>query len=250
MKAIPKEIYAEEMKPTSAEAFDHIVQNRRSVRVYTAESVPEEVVNRALQWGPLAPNSSNLQAWAFYRIVDPKKKQLMVEAALDQPAARTAPELIVAVAKLNHWKPVSRQMIAALKANGLMRKSVMAYYSKVVPLAYTQGPFGAFGFLKKIAVTVMGFFRPVPRQPTSRADMRVWAVKSTALACENIMLGFSAQGYDSCPMEGYDSSRVKKILNLGSDSEVVMIISAGKRDPRGVYGPRIRMPSEQFIFTV
>lgn len=77
--------------------------------------------------------------------------------------------------------------------------------------------------------------------------MRVWAVKSTSLACQNIMMGFSAFGYDTCPMEGFDSSRVKKILDLNCGDEVVMVISAGKRDKKGVYGPRIRMPKKQFV---
>ena len=35
--------------------------------------------------------------------------------------------------------------------------------------------------------------------------MAVWAHKSTALACENLMLSLRAYGYDSCPMEGMDS---------------------------------------------
>jgi nitroreductase len=61
------------------------------------------------------------------------------------------------------------------------------------------------------------------------------------------MMGFSALGFDTCPMEGFDSSRVKAILDLKCGDEVVMVISAGKRDPKGVYGPRIRMPREQFI---
>jgi nitroreductase len=65
--------------------------------------------------------------------------------------------------------------------------------------------------------------------------MGLWANKSCALACENFMLGMSAHGFDTCPMEGYDSSRVKKILGLHSGDEVVMVISAGKRDQKGVY---------------
>ena len=77
--------------------------------------------------------------------------------------------------------------------------------------------------------------------------MRVWAVKSTALACQNIMMGFSAFGFDTCPMEGMDSKRIKKTLGLKRNTEIVMVISAGKRDKKGVYGPRIRMPIEKFI---
>ena len=40
--------------------------------------------------------------------------------------------------------------------------------------------------------------------------MKVWSQKTTALACQNFMLSMRAYGYDTCPMEGLDSTRVKK----------------------------------------
>jgi hypothetical protein len=55
---------------------------------------------------------------------------------------------------------------------------------------------------------------------------------------------------DKCPMEGYDSKRVKKILELSSKAQIVMIIGAGKRAEGGVYGPRIRFPRENFVKTI
>ena len=86
--------------------------------------------------------------------------------------------------------------------------------TKLAPLMYTQGIVGEIGFLKRIAAFVSGFFMPIPREPVSRADMRVWAVKTTALAAENLMLAFRAHGYDTCPMEGFDSVRARKILQI------------------------------------
>ena len=46
--------------------------------------------------------------------------------------------------------------------------------------------------------------------------MKEWATKSTALAAQTLMLGVRAYGYDSCPMEGFDDKRVRKILKLNS----------------------------------
>jgi nitroreductase len=244
---IPDIEHHEPLRPVSPEGFDNLVHNRRSVRVYTSEPVPEHVMQQVLDWALLAPNSSNLQAWEFYWVRSPEKKAELVKALLSQPAARTAQELIVAVARLDRWPQVRQQMLKKFAGNDKTPAAAKNYYEKLVPLVYNQGPLGVFGPLKKLAVTIAGLFRPTPREPTSHADMRVWAVKTTALACEHIMLGLSAHGYDSCPMEGLDSARVKKILGLGSGAEVVMAISAGKRDPRGVYGPRIRMPRDQFV---
>ena len=87
----------------------------------------------------------------------------------------------------------------------------------------------------------MGLSRPIPREPVSFSDMKIWAQKSTALACQNLMLSFRAFGYDSCPMEGIDSRRIKKLLNLHKTDQICMVISAGKRSKNGVYGKRIRL---------
>ena len=80
--------------------------------------------------------------------------------------------------------------------------------------------------------------------------MRVWAHTSAALASENFMLSIRAQGFDTCPMEGFDSRRVKKLLGLRRGAEVCMVVSVGKRAPGGVYGPRTRLPREWFVFQV
>jgi nitroreductase len=237
----------EPMNETSPEAFDKIIKNRRSVRVYTNEKVPKEVMEQVLEWGLMAPNSSNLQPWEFYWVQNPKKKSEIVEACLNQLAAKTAQEIIVCVARLDKWKHTRDDMLRLLNKDEKIPASAKAYYEKIVPMVYSQGPLGIYGVTKKIMTSLIGILRPIPREPTSRSDMRVWAVKSTALACQNIMMGFSAFGFDTCPMEGLDSQRVKKTLGLGRNAEIVMIISVGKRDKKGVYGARIRMPKEEFI---
>jgi len=244
---IPEMNHDEPILETSHEEFDKIIHNRRSVRVYTNEKVPQEVMEKVLEWGIMAPNSSNLQPWEFYWVQDPKKKAEIVNACFNQPAARTAQEIIVCVARLDKWKEIRIEMLNLLNKNEKTPAAGKAYYQKLVPMVYNQGPLSLFGYSKKIFASIAGLFRPVPREPMSRSDMRVWAVKSTALGCQNIMMGFSAFGFDTCPMEGLDSSRVKKTLGLGRHAEIVMAISVGKRDKKGVYGPRIRMPKEKFI---
>jgi nitroreductase len=64
------------------------------------------------------------------------------------------------------------------------------------------------------------------------------------------MLSLRAYGYDSCPMEGIDSKRIKKLLNLKSPAEISMVISAGKRAKNGVYGKQVRFKSSYFIHEV
>jgi nitroreductase len=248
---IPDLNYSEVAKEADINEFIKVVESRRSVRVYTEEKIPEEIVRSCLDMALLAPNSSNLQPWEFYWVRDPEKKKKLIEACFSQPAASTAAELIVSVGRIGTWKKHCQEMLDLFnEGDQKPPKSVTMYYKKLAPFVYLQGPLSIIGFFKKILFFFMGFFKPVPREPTSKTEMKIWAAKTCALACENIMLGFRAYGYDTCPMEGLDSRRVEKILGLPSDAFVVMGISAGRRSDKGVYGPRIRFPKEKFIFEV
>ena len=80
--------------------------------------------------------------------------------------------------------------------------------------------------------------------------MRIVAHKSVALSAQTFMLSMTAEGYDTCPMEGFDSARVKKLLQLPRVAEICMIVSVGKAKPEGVYGKRVRIPKDQVIFEI
>jgi nitroreductase len=46
-------------------------------------------------------------------------------------------------------------------------------------------------------------------------------------------------------MEGFDSKKVKRILQLPFGAEVNMIVSCGIREEAGVWGDRMRIPFEE-----
>lgn len=125
--------------------------------------------------------------------------------------------------------------------------SVIKYYNKITKFAYSQGFLNFYGFLKKLYVSFVGIYKVIPREPTSFNDMKVWSQKTTALACQNFMLSMRAYGFDTCPMEGFDSKRLKKILKIPSKAQICMVIGAGRRDPKGVYGKQFRFDSKLFI---
>jgi len=80
--------------------------------------------------------------------------------------------------------------------------------------------------------------------------MRIVAHKTAGLAAENFMVSMAAIGYDTCPMEGIDSLRIKRILNLPSSAEITMVIGCGIRDDKGVYGPRFRVPFDEVYYEI
>ena len=244
---VPNHNHSEPEVKIDKEEFIKVVESRRSVRVFKKDSIKEEHIKECLELALLAPTSSNLQCWEFYWVRSKDKKEKLKTYCLEQLAARTAQELIVCVARTDTWKQNKNKILKYLQENNSKSKSALSYYQKIVPLVYTQGPFGILGFMKRILIFFIGMFKVVPREPTSLSDMRVWAHKTTALACENLMLALRAYGYDSCPMEGMDSKKIGKMLRLTRKSEVCMVIGVGKREKNGIYSKRFRLDSKDFI---
>ncbi len=226
------------------EFFD-AVQNRRSVRKYTSAIVPPEVIDRAIDAALLAPNSSNMQTWRIFWVRDPKKKAPLVQACLNQGAARTAQELLVFVADPGTWKTSQKYVLEAFGSQP--RKEIAYYYRWLIPMTYS---WRILAPIKWLIYNATGFFRPIMRRPWSSRDIDEVCIKSTALACENFMLAISAQGFDTCPMEGMDEARIRRILKLGCRARVVMVISVGLRDEKGIWGNQYRIPREIVVKTV
>ncbi|MFN3696667.1 MAG: nitroreductase family protein [Pseudobdellovibrio sp.] len=227
--------------------FKEIVNGRRSIRKFTTDKIPTEIMEECLDLALLAPNSSNLQPWEFYWIQDESKKKQIARFCMNQSAARTASDLIVIVARPDHWKQGQKLNLDHIDSNDPKQKDFYNYYSKIVPMAYSTDPFGILKIIKTVVAFVIGLSKVSYRGPFGRSGNLLWATKTTALAAENLMLALHAAGYDSCPMEGFDQVRVKKLLKLPCDAYVVMIIGAGRKDVGGLYGPRTRGPKDMFV---
>ncbi len=234
------------LEDINPDEFVKVVESRRSVRRFTDEPVPDEIVNKCLDLAMLAPNSCNLQPWEFYWIKNNTVREKIVTACMNQNAARTSQQLIAVVARTDTWRKHCIQQIEQWP-DGNMPKLVEDFYRKIAPFQYYQGPFGLFGKAKKALYSVVGLVRPVPRGPNSKHEMETWAVKSTALAAENLMLAFRAFGYDTCPMEGFDEVRANRALNIPKDGQIIMFLAIGKRAENGIYNSRLRFAREGFI---
>ena len=232
---------------------EEAIHYRRSVRIYDPEkNIDTAIVKKCIQQASLAPNSSNMQLWEFYHITSKETIQKIAPLCFNQNAARTAQELVVFVTRKDLWKKRMKsnlKMIDAIfppkpKSEQTSREKVSRnYYGKLIPFAYADF-FGLFGFLKYLMILVIGLFKPIFRE-VRNSDMRIVAHKTCALAAENFMLSMAAESYDTCPMEGSDTWRVKKVLNLPRGAEINMIVSCGVRKPEGVYGDRFRIPFKE-----
>lgn len=243
------------MVVTNEKPVSEAIKYRRSVRVFKSEAIDEEKVKECIQLATLAPTSSNMQLWEFYHVVSPEIIQEIAKASFDQNAAKTAQQIVVVVARKDLWRKRVQSNIAYLKKQygdkpkadySKREKFALNYYQKIIPTLYFDF-LGIIGMVKFLIFQVIGIFKPIYRQ-ARQSDMRIVAHKSAGLAAQNFMISMAAINYDTCPMEGFDSLRIKKILHLPASSEINMILGCGIRQEQGVYGERFRVPFEEVYF--
>ena len=239
----------------NAKIFDKIVNERRSVRIFDAEAeFDPQAVHRSIERAILSPNSSNMQLWEFYRIKSKEQLEKMAPICMGQNAAKTARELVVIVARRDLWRQRQKANLAEMKKiyghrNDKQAKRALRYYDTIMPRYYFNDSLGIWGFLKKCIFFFYGLKRPFIRHGNA-TDIRISVHKSAALAAQTFMLSMKAEGYDTCPMEGMDSLRVKKLLKLPRKAEIVMVIGCGPGSEKGIYSDRFRVPNEEVIFEV
>jgi nitroreductase len=224
-----------------SEAFQHAVETRRTVRDFLPEPVPQDVLDRCLDAALKAPSSSNLQHWEYVIIRDPKKREEADQVCLSQKGPCQAPLLVAVVAHVDTWKRTSDFMLKTLEERGILRPSQTQYWGRHIPILYNSGPLGLLGVVKKCVARLLSLSKPV-HNLMSRSDLRVLAHKSTALSAATFMLALRDEGYDSCPMEGFDPWRARKLLGLEEGAEVCMFIAVGKRGPKALWWERILVP--------
>ncbi|HEY5376272.1 MAG TPA: nitroreductase family protein [Polyangiaceae bacterium] len=214
-----------------------------------ARAVPESVLAACFDVAIRAPSSHNLEIWRFLDVRTPETRAALNHLCLDQPQAQQAANLIVAVARPDLWRLGAKRMLARLQADAREGTADADYrawlprlkkkYELMVPLLFADGPLHVLAPAKAALLWAIGQFRPMMRGPFGRSEQQMWAIKTTALACENFMLALAAAGYDSCPLEGFDEPKVKRLFALPDEARVVMVIAAGRRGPQALI-PQVR----------
>ena len=236
-------------------SLQEILEFRRSVRYFDeAKELDTEKVKHCIELATLAPNSSNMQLWEFYHITDPEMMKKISHACLDQKATETAKQIVVFVTRRDLHRKRSKTFLEFEKENIARNsppekqekrwKNQRAYYTYLMPFIYSRF-FGLLGIFRKILSVFVSLFRPMVTS-ISESDMRVVVHKTCGLAAQTFMIAMAEIGYDTCPLEGFDSRRVKKLLKLPCSAEINMIIPCAiRKGTRGIRGERFRVPFEE-----
>ena len=232
--------------------LEEVLNYRRSVRVFDkTKPLDPEKVKHCLELATLAPNSSNMQLWEFYQVIQPELLAKISKACLDQTATSTASEVVVFVTRQDLYRSRAKFVLDFERGNVRRNspkerqekriKDRELYYGKLMPFLYARF-FRILGLLRSVLAKAIGLFRPIVRE-VSESDMRVVA--------QTFMIAMANEGYDTCPLEGFDSKQMKKLLKLPHGAEVNMVIACGIRDGnKGIWGERGRVPFDEVYHRV
>ncbi len=79
-----KETYPPDELPERTREFYEFMDQRRSVRYFSDEDVPEEAVHNIIRTASTAPSGAHKQPWTFCLVKDPSLKKRIREAAEDE----------------------------------------------------------------------------------------------------------------------------------------------------------------------
>ncbi|HEU4902706.1 MAG TPA: nitroreductase family protein, partial [Flavisolibacter sp.] len=83
--------------------------------------------------------------------------------------------------------------------------------------------------------------------------LREWLAEQVYIALGFLLLGCAMMQIDACPIEGFDHSKVTRLLNLRKQGvECRVLVAIGYRPERQEYiqQPKIRWPKEEVVITV
>jgi nitroreductase len=180
--------------------FSETIKQRQSVKSYRTDKViGDSDLDELMQEVVLSPSSFNLQHWKFVAVKNNDIKKEIKEAAWGQEHVASCSFLIAVCGKLNAFEDAP------------------AIYQEVDP-----------SIKDKVLPMIKGFYEN--KEQLQRDE----AIRSASLAAMTLMFGAVNRGWDTCPMIGFDTEAVSKILELDKFHIPVMLLTLGyrKEDPR------------------
>ncbi len=186
------------------------IQARRSIRKYTDEPVPPEMIDRLLEAARAAPSTSNTQSWKFKVITDPQIRARIKDVAYGQKFVARAPVIIACCLDLDAFKEKGKQTLK-LVLSGAVRPSM-----EMILRAARGGKDGEFS----------------PERVVVNGTINV------AIATEHIVLAATALGLGTCWIRAFDAPAVQEILAIPEGLTIVCLLTIGYPDQSPPARPR------------
>lgn len=193
------------------------IEQRRSIRKFKSDTVPDEVMSALLDAARLAPSGCNAQPWRFKIVRDEETKRKLAQAAFDQPFVAEAPVVLVCCADVG---------------------------------AYLEGMVSGTEDLGKIGVVEDRIVKIIHRAADGMKSMPVAEVGpriavNVAIAVEHIALRALDFGLGSCWIRLINEQAVKGIFGWDDNLYVVALLPLGY--PAEAPPPRKRRSIEEIV---
>lgn len=197
--------------------FRDIILQRRATIHFEPDPIPKETVEAIIDLTLQAPSGYNLQPWRFIVVQEELSRLKLSKAAFNQKKITEAPVVIIAIGMKEEWK----RNLHAIFLEGVKRGA-----GKMEGLEKAEE--GAVKFL-------------------SRQNMETWVTRHTMIAVTYLMLAAESFGFNTAPMEGFDSEKVKEYFSIPDEGEVVALLAIGKaKPPLKTYPGRLSRPETVF----
>ncbi|MCX8167248.1 MAG: NAD(P)H-dependent oxidoreductase [Candidatus Micrarchaeota archaeon] len=174
-----------------------LVKSRYATKVFDGKEVQEEKIQKILELVRLAPSSFNIQPWKIVIVKDRKLKEELKKASYNQEQITSCSHLLVFCADTDTEALINK--IENDLKNKLPKEKLEAYLNMLR------------GFVQSL----------------DKNSKLAWLQKQVYIAAENAMLAAKALDLDSCPMEGFEPDKYKKILQLNDNLVPTVLVPVG-----------------------
>ena len=201
-------------------AFEAVVHARHTVRRFGPAHVAPDVLARLLALASRSPSSFNSQPWTCVVVDDEGEQRAALADAMlggNGRVVRGAPVSLVFAADTQPAARVER-LLAMERQHG-------ATPQELERMKHGIALFGGHEahLLKRAAAHGLSPLQPMPTIHAPEA----WAFKQTMPAVQTLLLGATAAGLATCPMEGFDGRRVAAALAIPDRFSVPVVVAMG-----------------------
>lgn len=193
------------------------IEQRRSIRKFKSDPVPNGVITALLDAARLAPSGSNAQPWRFKMVKDSETKKKLAEAAYNQSFIAQAPVVFVCCADIDGYL---NGVVSGLQDLG----KIGAVEDRIVKIILERT-----GKMKSISIDQFG----------QRIAFNV------AIAIEHIVLRALDFELGTCWIRLMDEQAIKAIFGWDETISVVALLPVGYPDESPA--PRKRRSIEKIL---
>lgn len=197
-----------------------VIKERRSANNYIGGiKIPKEDLVEIFDLLKLAPSCFNIQHAHYLVVTDEVKKEALREAAFNQYKVHTASAAILVLGDKDAYKNADKIY------SGMLNLRMMTQFD------YDE-------MLNNINSLYEGRGKDFQRDE---------AIRNASLSAMMFMMIAKDKGWDTCPMIGFDASKVKVLFDIPENLEPVLLITMGKEDISKKRFRGYRKPVGEFV---